>query len=109
MLFELIVAISLRWTMIEHKNAAFVRSGLAWLFSFSEPTRNLYKAWLECPFCNGVWFGAAVYGALVRSSWLEGVGFAIAVGYLSLMSEAIVCPFLVRYENLKHSESTEIR
>lgn len=104
MLYLAMLAIALRWTLVEYKYTKFIREWLGGLFT----PRALNLVWqqlIRCPFCNGCWAGYVVFlvfkfdfSRLIWNQLIEFWLFSLLVGYLSLISEAVTKPLLVRFE-----------
>lgn len=109
MLYLMMLAIALRWTLVEYKYTKFVREWLGGLFTRERSLDLVWRQLIHCPFCNGCWAGYVVFLAfkfdfshLIWSQILEFWLFSLLVGYLSLISEAATKPLLVRFEVRSH-------
>lgn len=101
--YLILLAVALRWTLVEYKHTEFLRDFLLFLFSKNKFTHYAWQELIVCPFCNGIWAGYVVF-FIFKMQWigitwqiLEFWLFALACGLVSLILQLKMAKLLANY------------
>ena len=101
--YLILLAVALRWTLVEYKHTEFLRDFLSFIFSKNKFTNYAWQELLNCPFCNGTWAGYVIF-MIFKMQWtgvswqlLEFWLFSITCGLFSLFLQLKMEQLLANY------------